>query len=354
VAYIREAKTVRNCVGLCDVTSLGKISIQGPDASEFLNRIYTNSFAKLPVGKARYGIMLRDDGMVLDDGTTWCLDETNYFMTTTTANATKVLAWLEELLQLRWCDLKVHVTSVSEQWAGCAVAGPRSREVFESCVAIPALVNNENLPFMGIVETHLENGIPCRIARISFSGEMASEIYVPSDYATSMMDLLWKAAEPLGGCLYGMESLGTLRIEKGHVTGVELDGRVTLEDSGLHKMASQNKNFIGNVLRKRPALLENDRPRLVGVFPNNPSDTFNAGAILCKADSVLGHGEGWVTGVTHSPVFGHWIGLGYISGGHQRWAGKVIIAADPVRKGNVKVKIVSPHMYDPDGARHYG
>ena len=353
-AYIRETTTTRNVVGLCDVTSLGKIAVQGPDAAEFLNRIYTNPFAKLPIGKARYGIMLRDDGIVLDDGTTWRLAETDYFMTTTTANAARVMVWLEELLQLRWSDLKVHVTSVSEQWAGCAVAGPLSRDILKSSIETPDLASDENLPFMGVIETKLKNGVPCRIARISFSGEMASEIYVPSDYGPAMMDLLWETAEPLGGCLYGLEALGTMRIEKGHVTGAELDGRVTLEDAGLGKMASNKKDFIGNVLRKRPAMVDEYRPQLVGIFPKNRKEIFNAGAILCNEDNISGLGEGWITGVTYSPVFGHWIGIGFIAGGHKNWISRVAIAADPVRKGNIEVEIVSPHMYDPEGSRHHG
>ena len=353
-AYIRETTTTRHDVGLCDVTSLGKIAVQGPDATEFLNRIYTNPFAKLPVGKARYGIMLRDDGIVMDDGTTWRLSETDYFMTTTTAHAAKVMVWLEELLQMRWPDLKVHVTSVSEQWAGCAVVGPKSRAVLEACVEDAALVSNDNLPFMGVVETRLKNGIPCRIARISFSGEMASEVYVPSDYAPAMMDMLWQAAKPLGGCLYGMEALGALRIEKGHVTGTELDGRVTIDDAGLGKMASPNKHFIGSVLRQRPAMMAQNRPRLVGIFPKDRDQTFNAGTILCRADEVSGHGEGWITGVTYSPAFGHWIGIGFITGGYQAWEGQTVVVADPVRRENVDVEIVSPHMYDPEGGRHHG
>ncbi|MEM7222925.1 MAG: sarcosine oxidase subunit alpha family protein [Pseudomonadota bacterium] len=353
-AYIRETTTVREAVGLCDVTSLGKIAVQGPDATTFLNRVYTNPFAKLAVGKARYGIMLRDDGIVMDDGTTWRLSESDYFMTTTTAHAAKVMAWLEELLQTRWSDLKVHVASVSDQWAGAAVAGPKSRAVLEACLEDSSVVSNEACPFMAVIETTLKGGIPCRIARISFSGEMAYEAYVPSDYGPALMDLLWAAAKPLGGCLYGLEALGALRIEKGHVTGAELDGRVTIDDAGLGKMASTKKDYIGNVLRKRPELLRGDRPRLVGIFPKDRAQTFNAGTILCKADAVSGMGEGWITAVTHSPALGHWIGLGYIAGGHEAWQGKTAVAADPVRKGNIEVEIVSPHMYDPSGERMHG
>ena len=146
--------------------------------------------------------MLRDDGIVMDDGTTWRLGDDDYFMTTTTAHAGPVMAFLEELLQTRWTDLKVHLTSVSEQWAGVAVAGPQSREVLEAALDDPNAVSNESLPFMGVVETSFKGGIPCRIARISFSGERAFEAYVPSDFGPAMMDLLWPAAEQRGGCLY--------------------------------------------------------------------------------------------------------------------------------------------------------
>ena len=353
-AYVRETETVRDTVGLCDVTSLGKIAIQGPDATEFLDRIYTNPFAKLAVGKARYGIMLRDDGLVMDDGTTWRLAENDYFMTTTTAHAGKVMVFLEELLHTRWTGLKVHVTSVSEQWAGISVAGPLSRKVLEACIPNPRLVSDDALPFMGVTELTLRDGIPARIARISFSGERAFEVYVPSDFGPAAMDLLWGAAKPLGACLYGLEALGALRIEKGHVTGAELDGRVTIEDAGLGRMASEKKSYIGSALRKRPALTDSERPRLVGIFPEDRREIFNAGSILCTEDKVAGHGEGWITAVTHSPALGHWIGLGFIKGGHKAWEGQHLLCADPVRKGNTRVRIVSPHMYDPDGTRMYG
>ena len=353
-AYVRETGTTRATVGLCDVTSLGKIAVQGPDATEFLNRIYSNPFAKLPIGKARYGIMLRDDGIVMDDGTTWRLSESDYFMTTTTAHAGKVMVWLEELLQTRWPDLRVHVTSVSEQWAGSAVAGPSSRAVLEACVEDPSVMGNEVFPFMGVIETTLNGGIPCRIARISFSGEMAYEAYVPADYTGAMMDLLWNEAQKHDGCLYGLEALGAMRIEKGHVTGAELDGRVSIDDAGLGKMAAENKSFIGSAMRNRPELLREDRPRLVGIKPVDRGEKFNAGAILCAADKVSGMGEGWITAVTHSPALGHWIGLGFVSGGHQAWEGTTLVAADPVRKGNIDVEVVSPHMYDPGGERMHG
>lgn len=353
-AYVREAETVRTTVGLCDVTSLGKIAVQGPDAATLLNRVYSNAFGKLAVGRARYGIMLRDDGIVMDDGTTWRMGETDFFMTTTTAHAAQTMAWLEELLQTRWPELRVHVTSVSEQWGGVAVAGPKSRDLLQECVADPAAVANEALPFMGVVETALKDDIPCRIARISFSGERAYEVYFPSDFGTAVMDRLWESAGSMGGCLYGLEALGTLRVEKGHVTHAELDGRMTIDDAGLGKMASEKKAYIGKVLKQRPELTRDNRPRLVGIVPRNREETFNAGAIICAADKVSGHGEGWITGVTHSPDLGHWIGIGYVNGGHESWEGKALVAADPVRKGNTEIEVVSPQMVDPDGERMRG
>ncbi len=352
-SYIREASTVRKTVGICDVTSLGKIAIQGPDSTEFLNRIYSNGFSKLQVGKARYGIMLRDDGIVMDDGTSWRLAENEYFMTTSTSEAAKVMSWLEELLQTRWTDLNVNVTSVSEQWAGVSVAGPKSREVLNNCVDDSLDVSNNNLPFMGVTSTFLKGNIPCRIARISFSGELAFEVYVKSDFANTMMDLLWENAKKYDGCLYGLEALGTLRVEKGHVTAAELDGRVTIDDAGLSKMASTKKSYIGSAMRKRGVLKNNDREILVGFFPTNLKETFNAGTIVCEKNNIKGQGIGRITSVTYSPELGHWIGLGFVKGGLDKWKDTNLVGADPVRNKQMNLKVVSPHMIDPKGERMY-
>lgn len=352
-AYVREARTVRETVGLTDVSTLGKIAVQGPDAAEFLNRVYVNGFGKLPVGQTRYGVMLRDDGLVLDDGTTWRMGEHDFFMTTTTAQAGPVMSWLENLLATRFPELRVHVTSITDQWAGAAVAGPQARDVLAAVIRDVDLADAA-FPFMGVREGYLQDGnvrARCRIARISFSGELGYEVYVGSDYAESMMELL--AAEVLrrDGTLYGLEALGALRIEKGHVTAAELDGRVTLADAGLGRMASKVKPYIGRVLAQRDELTRVGRPRLVGIMPAEPGQWFAAGSILCDEDHVEGHGEGWITAVTESPMLGHWIGLGFISGGATAWEDRIAVAADPVRKRSVRVRIVSPHMYDPDGGR---
>jgi len=351
-AYEREMKVTRECVGLCDVSSLGKIMVQGPDAGEFLNRVYVNGFGKLAIGKARYGVMLRDDGIVYDDGTTWRLSENDFLMTTTTANAAGVMAKLEEYLQTRWPDLKVSVASVSDQWAGIAVAGPKCRDVLEA-VTTECDLSNEAFPFMGIREGVIA-GKKVYLARISFSGERAYEVYVRSGDAEPVADALWEATKPLGGCLYGTEALGAMRIEKGHVAGSELDGRTTLEDLGLGKMASSKKAYIGKALAAREGLHDVDRQQLVGVIPTGDGKRLRAGALLMADAEQKGHGEGLITAVTYSVEMGHWIGLGLIKGGLDRWDGKTAMSADPVRDGNTEVRIVSPHFLDPKGERMHG
>ncbi|MGC6529961.1 MAG: FAD-dependent oxidoreductase [Candidatus Puniceispirillaceae bacterium] len=356
-AYVREAARTRQTVGIVDVSTLGKIAVQGPDAAEFINRIYINGFAKLPVGRSRYGIMLRDDGIVLDDGTTWRMAEDDFFMTTTTAQAGEVMRFLEELRQTRWSDLKVHLTSVTDQWGAVAVAGPQSRDLLQK--ALPEFdFSADAFAFMDVKTAYAEiDGakVEMRAARISFSGEMAYEVYIEAHYAKALWQKLYDLLPEYDGVCYGLESLGTMRIEKGHVTGAELDGRVTLEDAGFAKMASSKKDYVGKVLRERAYLKDsNERQKLVGIMPVDPKETFGGGAILCDADHVKGFGDGWVSGVTHSPAFGHWIGVGFITGGHEAWQGREVVAAEPVKGRHVRVKLVSPHMFDPKGDRMHG
>ena len=242
VAYVAEMSLVRTAVGLSDVSTLGKIDVQGPDAAEFLNRIYVNGFAKLPIGRARYGVMLNDDATVLDDGTTARFAESQYFLTTTTAQAGEVMSRLEFLLQTAWSDLRVNVTSLTDQWAGLCVAGPKARSALE--LALPgAHLADAELPHMGCTEIRWSD-IPVRILRLSFSGELAYELYVPADYGVAVWEHLLRAAAPTGIRPYGLEALASLRIEKGHVAGLELDRRTTLDDwprqdgrqgQGLHR-----------------------------------------------------------------------------------------------------------------------
>src|SRR5580658_9870446 len=271
VAYIEEMRLVRTAVGLADASTLGKIDVQGPDAAEFLGRIYVNNFANLPVGKSRYGVMLSDDGTVFDDGSTTRLAATRYFMTTTTAQAGEVMSWLEFLLQTAWTDLRVSVTSVSDEWAAMAVAGPQARAALE--LALPDTdVSNARLPYMGCVETELD-GVPVRLIRLSFSGELAYEVYVPADYAVALWEHVLAAAAPLGIKPFGLEAVASLRIEKGHVAGLELDHRNTLDDLGLGRMASKDKPYVGRELLQRPMLRGPERWGLVGIECLEPGKT---------------------------------------------------------------------------------
>jgi len=356
-AAMRETKIVRGSVGMVDVSTLGKIMVQGPDAAEFLNRVYSNPFAKLPIGKARYGLMLRDDGIVFDDGTTWRLSETDFFMTTTTANAGPVMLHLANLLQTRWPDLKVHITSVSDHWGGLAVAGPKAREVLDA--AIPDIdFNDEAFPFMGVRQGHLRCGqgqdIPVMTARLSFSGEMAWEVMAPADYCPAMFDALLTRVKAAGGVPYGLEAMDCMRVEKGHVTGRELDGRTTADDIGLGMMASKKKYYVGRVLAARPDLVREDRPRLVGLVPVEQGARFKAGSILFPPGEKTGHGLGHVSSIADSPMLGSWIGLGFVSGGLAEWDGKEITAENPVDGESTAVRVVSAHFFDPKGERMHG
>jgi sarcosine oxidase subunit alpha len=348
-AYVEEMRLVRRAVGLSDVSTLGKIDVQGPDAAEFLNRIYVNGFAKLPVGKARYGVMLTDDGAVLDDGTTTRMSETRYFMTTTTAQAGEVMSWLEFLLQTTWTDLNVHVTSVTDEWAGMVVAGPKSRAALE--LAFPRHdVSDTALPYMGCLEIEAK-GVPLRLIRLSFSGELAYEIYTPADYGVSLWEHLLTSAAPLGIQPYGLEALASLRIEKGHVAGGELDHRNTLDDLGLGKMASKEKPFVGRELRQRPLLQAPERWSLIGIECLEPQKRLRGGAILFSAgDKIEGHGRGYVTSVTWSTELEKFIALGLYQGGLKH-AGEDIICAYPLKGEQVRARIVSPMFIDPNGER---
>lgn len=348
-AYVKEMEIVRRGVGLADVSTLGKIDVQGLDAAEFLNRVYVNGFAKLPIGKARYGVMLNDDGVVLDDGTTTRISETQFYMTTTTAQAGEVMSWLEFLLQTQWTDLKVHVTSLTDEWAGMAVSGPKSREALQ--LAFPGVdVSNERLPYMGCLD-FVHEGAPIRLLRLSFSGELAYEVHLPADFSIPLWEHILASASPLGIKPYGLEALASLRIEKGHVAGLELDHRNTLDDLGLGKMAAKEKAYVGKELRQRPTLQAPERWSLVGLELLEPEKKLRGGAILFAAtDEIKGHGRGYITSVTWSVELQKTIALGLYQGGLKH-AGEEIICAFPLKNELARARIVSPHFIDPKGAR---
>ena len=355
-AYKAEMAIVREQVGMADVSTLGKIDVQGPDAAEFLNRVYVNGFAKLTIGKARYGFMLREDGIVMDDGTTSRLSETEFFMTTTTAQAGKVMSHLEFLLQVVWPELRVTVASVSDQWAAMSVAGPKSRDVLKA--AFPDVdFSTEAIPHMGLVDTDLTGalaGVRVRIIRLTFSGELAYEVYAPTHHGNLIWEHLLEQGKPWNLRPYGLEALGSLRIEKGHVVGSEMDGRTTLDDMGMGKMASKLKPFWGDALRRSENLARTDRPTLVGLEPAEEGATPSNGAILFFADDAIkGHGRGHITSTTYSQSLGKAIGLGLLQGGTSR-IGQVVIAASPVQGRQYRLKVVDPCFLDAEGERYRG
>lgn len=348
----REVLAVRSGVGICDVSTLGKIDIQGMDAAEFLERVYINGWKTLPVGKARYGLMLREDGFVMDDGTTSRLSQDHFVMTTTTANAGKVMQHLEFCHQALWPELDVRMVSITEQWAQAAIAGPRSRDLLRSIVDAAHDISNESFPYLAAREITVSGGISARLFRISFSGELAYELAVPAGYGDAMMRALMAAGEPYGITPYGTEALGVMRIEKGHAAGNELNGQTTARDLGLGKMMSSKKDFIGRLMARREALLQSDRPTLVGFRPINSSERLRAGAhfIAMGRSANTDNDEGYMSSVAYSPNLNHWVGLGFLKNGSTR-IGERIRAVDPVRNSEIQVEVCFPVFLDAEGTR---
>jgi len=330
------------------VSTLGKIAVQGPDAAEFLNRIYVNGWKTLQIGKIRYGMMLREDGLVMDDGATARLAEFDYFMTTTTANAAKVLGFAELLLQTAWKDLKVHVTTITDQWAAIAVAGPNSRKLLTAATGDTDLSSNA-LPNNHF--THAEiNGVSVRIHRMSYSGELAFEVYVPSGFGKNIWETLMDAGAEFNVKPYGTEAMGALRIEKGHVAGAEIDGRTTLNDFGMERFASSKKPFVGSVLRNRPVLVNKSRPTLVGLEFEGNTGTLPGALLFDSSGPTTGHGEGWVSSTTYSPALGKYIALAFLKNGPER-KGETVRVVDFVGSTDFNANVVSPHFFDPEGVR---
>lgn len=350
----REVQATRNGVGICDVTTLGKIDIQGHDAAEFINKIYANAFLKLPIGKVRYGLMLREDGTVYDDGTTARLSETHFVMTTTTANAVLVLRNLEFARQCLWPDLDVHLISTTDAWAQFSVAGPKSRALMQKVVDDLDL-SNEAFPFMACTTCTVFGGTPARLFRISFSGELAYEIAVPARYGDAMIRAMMAAGEELDLTPYGTEALGVMRIEKGHVAGNELNGQTDARMIGLGNMVSRKKDFIGAALLDRPEQVREDGLQLVGLRPIDQDVILTAGAhFFVEGDPEdMAHDQGWMTSVAYSPELGHSIGLGFLKRGRDRH-GERLRAFSPIRGQDVMVEVCSPHHIDPEGDRQRG
>lgn len=345
----REVGLVRNSVGICDVSTLGKIDIQGPDAAEFLDFVYTGTFSTLKPGRIRYGLMLREDGHVMDDGTTARLSDTHYLMTTTTAAAGEVMRHLEFVRQGLRPDLDVQIISVTEQWAQFAVAGPQSRALINDLLDKP--IDNAGFPFMACGDVTLR-GHAARLFRISFSGEHAYEIAVPARFGDSLFRLLKTRAEALGGGVYGMEALNVLRIEKGFLTHAEIHGRTTAYDVGLQAMVSQKKDCIGKAASKRPGLIDPARERLVGLKPTGVVKQLTSGAHLFNSgdEAIRENDQGYITSVAFSPTLGHYIGLGFLKHGPER-LGEEIRMVDHLRGIETTCEVCDPVFFDKDGGR---
>lgn len=350
----REVKNVRSNAGLCDVSTLGKIEIFGRHAAEFLNRIYCNNFLKLPVGRARYGLMLREDGMIFDDGTTSRLAENHYVMTTTTAYAAEVMAHLEFASQTFWPELDVRFVSVTDQWAQMSLAGPRARTIMRRVVEDD--ISDATFPYLAARPVTLRGGLKARLFRISFSGELAYELAVPTGYGEAVADAIMEAGKDEGICAYGVEALNVLRIEKGFVTHSEMDGRTTPDDLGLGRMmALQKPDFIGKRQSSRFGLTAADRLQLVGLRPLEKLEEFMAGAHLLKEDvpPSMASDQGWVSSVCHSPTLGHTIGLAMLKSGRERY-GETIVVWDGLRGKEVLAQVCPPVFVDPGNSKLQG
>ena len=350
----REVLATRKSVGICDVTTLGKIDIQGTDAGAFLNRVYCNTFSTLAVGKCRYGLMLREDGIVFDDGTTARMGDHEYVMTTTTANAVTVFRHLEYCRQVLWPDMDVQLISTTEAWAQFSVAGPNARRLLEKLVDQD--ISDAAFPYMGAGNITVR-GIRGRLFRISFSGELAYEIAVPTRYGDALIRALVEAGREFDAVVYGTEALGVMRVEKGHVAGNELNGQSTALNMGLGKMVSKKKDSIGMVLSQREGMTNPDGYRLVGVKPVDPKGKLTAGSHFLEfgAAPVMENDGGWLTSKVYSPHLGCDIALGYLKGGDQK-IGKRMRAVNLLAKPptETEVEIVSPHFFDPEGERLRG
>ncbi len=349
----REVNMVRSTVGVCDVSTLGKIDIKGPDAGAFLDFVYTNMFSTLKVGKVRYGLMLREDGHVLDDGTTARIAEDHFVMTTTTAAAGQVMVHLDFVQQCLRPELDVSFVSTTEHWAQFAVAGPKSRDVLNAVLQSP--ISDETLPYMGWCDVAI-GGVAGRLFRISFSGEHAYEIAVPARFGDSLFRVLVDQAKAHGGGAYGMEALNVLRIEKGFITHAEIHGRTTAFDIGMQRMLSPKKDdFIGKAAAARPGLMDDDREQLVGLKPAGAVKQIMPGAHIFEPgkDPVRVNDQGYVTSVCYSPTVESVLALAFLKDGRTRH-GDTVMAVDHMRGVTTECIVCDPVFFDPQGGRLRG
>ncbi len=345
----REVGYVRNAVGVADVSTLGKIDIQGKDAAQFLDVVYSNVFSTLPVGRVRYGLMLRADGHVLDDGTTARLGENHYLMTTTTAAAGLVMRHLEFVHQAYCPNFDLRLISVTEAYAQFAVAGPRARALIDAVLDAPL----GDFPFMAVGAARI-GGVDARLFRISFSGEEGYEIAVPTRFGEGLFRDLTSRAEMMGGGLYGMEALNVLRIEKGFITHAEIDGRVTAGDIGLGGMISAKKDCIGKRASLREGMVDPARPQMVGLRPLQGEKITAGSHIFAKgADLTRVNAQGYLTSVGYSTQFKAHLALGFLVQGRAR-LGEVVRVVDRLRGIDVQAEVCDAVFFDKSGERMRG
>ncbi|MEO9237847.1 MAG: glycine cleavage T C-terminal barrel domain-containing protein, partial [Jatrophihabitantaceae bacterium] len=351
-AVARECVQARTSVAMMDGSTLGKVSVQGLDAGEFLDRMYTNVMSSLRPGSIRYGVLCGLDGMVLDDGTVARISATEFLLTTTTGNAATVLDWLEEFAQTEWPDLQVHLTSVTEHWSTVALVGPLSRTVLAG-LAPDLDVSAEGFPFMTWRDATVA-GLPARIYRISFCGELAYEINVSWWYGQQLWESLLAAGQPHQLAVYGTETMHVLRAEKGYpIIGQDTDGTVTPQDLGLDWLVSKKKpDFVGKRSQRRPENLRPDRKQLVGLLPLDGQQLLDEGAQLLAAPQqqparMLGH----VTSSYRSQALGRTFALALLRSGRQRIGQQLLAWQDGTI---VPVMVTDPVLYDPAGDRRDG
>ena len=348
-AVQRESKAARESAGILDASTLGKIDLQGEDVSEFLNRVYTNSWSKLAIGKCRYGLMLNEDGMVYDDGVTTRLGENHYIMTTTTGGAANVLTKLEDYLQTEWPELNVYLTTVTDQYSTMSICGPNSKKIIKKLMPNLDLLD-ENFPHMSFKNSKIDN-VNCRIMRISFTGEHSYEINVQSNFALNVWEKCMEAGKEFNITPYGTETMHLLRAEKGFIiTGQDTDGTLTPSDLQMDWIISKKKyDFIGKRSLYRSDTIREDRKQLVGLLTDDPKEVLEEGAQLVdslekKPIEMLGH----VTSSYFSPNLNKSIALAIVTSGKKLKGKKLIV---PMENKNINVTITDAVFFDKENKR---
>jgi sarcosine oxidase subunit alpha len=352
-AVDRECATVRKTAGLFDATTLGKIEVVGPDAATFMELLYTNPWQKLEPGRCRYGLMLREDGFIYDDGVVGRLAQDRFHVTTTTGGAARVMNHMEDYLQTEFPHLNVWLTSVSEQWAVVAVQGPNARKIIEPLIE-GIDMSSEAMPHMSVREGTIL-GVPTRLFRMSFTGELGFEVNVPADYGQPVWEALWAEARKYDACVYGTEAMHVLRAEKGYIiVGQETDGTVTPDDAGLSWAVGKKKtDFVGIRGMKRPDLVAPGRKQLVGLKTKDPKLVLEEGAqiVVDPRQPVPMKMIGHVTSSYWSENCGRSIALALVAGGRDRMGETLHV---PMPSGDIAVEVTGTVFFDEKGERLNG